>query len=141
SNPTLSVPHSPYPSVTGPCRRNQTMHEHDGDLDPDLDTQEPDAAITARVGSADAGTRLDVFAAAALPGATRSEARRLIELPPEIEEGVRVNGRREKPGYRLPTGDLVTAHRPDALPTTAQPEPIPLTIVYEDADLLVIDKP
>lgn len=117
------------------------MHDHDADLDVDLEIPDQDAGITVAADGADAGTRLDVFVAAALPEATRSEARRLIELPPETEEGVRVNGRREKPGYRLRAGDVVTAHRPAALPATAQPEAIPLTIVYEDADLLVIDKP
>jgi len=116
------------------------MHEHDEDHDPDLEAPERDAGITVPAGAAEAGTRLDVFVTAALPGATRSEAQRLIELSHDVEEGVRVNGRREKPNYRLRAGDIVTAHRPAPLPAAAQPENIPLTIVYEDSDLLVIDK-
>ena len=114
------------------------MQQHDED-DLDLESQERDSGIT-RPAAADVGARLDVFVAAALPGATRAEAQRLIDLPPDVSEGVRVNGRREKPNYRLRVGDIVTAHRPAALPATVQPEAIPLTIVYEDADLLVIDK-
>ena len=118
------------------------MHEHDEDSkpDPDLEGEEPGTAIAVSVDAAAAGTRLDIFIASVLPGATRSEAQRLIELPPGVAEGVAVNGRREKPNYRLRSGDVVSARRPAAAPVAAQPEPIPLTIVYEDSDLLVIDK-
>ena len=140
SNPTLSVPHSPFANFTVSQRHSPMMHEHDEEHEPDLDAQERDVGIIAPTASVDAGTRLDVFVAAALQGATRTEARRLIELSPDTGDGVRVNGRREKPNYRLRAGDIVTAQRPAALPASAQPEPIPLTIVYEDADLLVIDK-
>src|SRR5205085_6365619 len=51
------------------------------------------------------------------------------------------NGLRQRPTYRLRAGDRVTAARPAPRPAAARPESIPLTIVYEDADLLVIDKP
>src|SRR5262249_2047922 len=65
---------------------------------------------------------------------------RLIELPDDVAEGIRVNGRREKPSYRLRSGDTVTGRRPQARPAAAQPEDIPLKVVYEDAEPLVIDK-
>ncbi len=87
-----------------------------------------------------AGTRLDVFLAAHLPGASRAEAQRLIECGEEEVEGAHVNGRREKPNYRLRIGDAVTATRPRLRSTRAEAEDLPLTIVYEDHDLLVIDK-
>ncbi|HLJ55337.1 MAG TPA: RluA family pseudouridine synthase [Chthonomonadaceae bacterium] len=109
--------------------------------DPDIDLDEAPDELSIRVPPEHAGMRLDVFAAAELPGATRSEAQRLIELPESAGAGVRVDGRREKPGYRLRAGDLVTASRPPASPSAAQPEAIPLSIVFEDADLIVIDKP
>lgn len=115
------------------------MHEHDED-EPDLEAPLTGVPFTASIDEASAGTRMDVFVAGALPGATRSEAQRLIDLPGDVAEGVRVNGRRDKPNYRLRVGDVVTAQRPAAHPTSAQPEAIPLTIVYEDADLLVVDK-
>ena len=176
SNPTLSVPHSPFAHLAVSHPPDPAMHEFDEDHDPDSEAPENDAGLAISASSADAGTRLDVFVAGALPSATRAEAQRLIELPaqsgdtPPIHDGpsaygpagtrdhgptgnhtasspnaplgvgVRVNGRREKPNYRLRAGDLVTARRPPALPAAAQPETIPLTIVYEDADLLVIDK-
>jgi 23S rRNA pseudouridine1911/1915/1917 synthase len=87
-----------------------------------------------------AGARLDVFLAAGLPGASRAEAQRLIERGGEEADGARVDGRREKPNYRLRAGDTVTATRPHLRSAHAQAEDLPLTIVYEDRDLLVIDK-
>jgi 23S rRNA pseudouridine1911/1915/1917 synthase len=87
-----------------------------------------------------AGARLDVFLAACLPGASRAEAQRLIERSEQEADGARVNGRREKPNYRLRAGDTVTAVRPQLRASHAEAEELPLTIVYEDRDLLVIDK-
>jgi 23S rRNA pseudouridine1911/1915/1917 synthase len=101
----------------------------------------PQGILTCSVDASHAGQRLDVFIAGALPGASRAEAQRLIELPDGMTEGVRVNGRRGKPHYRLRVGDSVTAMRPESQPATVQAESIPLAVVYEDADLLVIDKP
>jgi 23S rRNA pseudouridine1911/1915/1917 synthase len=83
---------------------------------------------------------LDVFLAANLPGASRAEAQRLIERGGEEADGARVNGRRDKPNYRLRAGDKVTATRPHLRSARAEAEDLPLTIVYEDSDLLVIDK-
>jgi 23S rRNA pseudouridine1911/1915/1917 synthase len=92
------------------------------------------------VASEEAGGRLDVFLATRLPGASRAEAQRLIERGAEEADGARVNGRREKPNYRLRVGDVVTATRPALRSAHAEAEALPLTIVYEDRDLLVIDK-
>jgi 23S rRNA pseudouridine1911/1915/1917 synthase len=117
------------------------MIEPDEFQDVDVDSQAPESDLAIIVDAADVGSRLDVFIAGHLPQATRSEAQRLIELSENNEEGVRVNGQRQKPNYRLRPGDQVSASRPAARPVSAQPEPIPLTIVYEDSDLLVIDKP
>jgi 23S rRNA pseudouridine1911/1915/1917 synthase len=94
-----------------------------------------EAAFT--IEAAQAGQRLDVFLVGALGDATRAEAQRLLDLP----EAVLVNGRREKANYRVRAGDGITVERPSPQPTELKPEPIPLTVVYEDADVLVIDKP
>ncbi|MCW3100338.1 MAG: ribosomal large subunit pseudouridine synthase [Chthonomonadaceae bacterium] len=93
-----------------------------------------------QITSEQTGMRLDVFLAVALPGASRAEAQRLIERGAEEADGARVNGRREKPNYRLRIGDTVTAVRPQLRSAHAEAEDLPLTIVYEDSDLLVIDK-
>jgi len=114
------------------------MDEHDDNLE--IEEAAVDSGFSVSVEPADAGMRLDVYAAAVLKDATRSEAQRLIEMPENAEAGIRVNGRREKPGYRLRAGDVVSGSRPAARTAEARPESIPLTIVYEDSDLLVIDK-
>ena len=59
-----------------------------------------------------------------------------------IEDGlVTVNGRVSKSGYKLRAGDRIAVEIPLLQPIAPQPEDIPLSIVYEDDDLLVIDKP
>lgn len=93
-----------------------------------------------RVSDAEAGQRLDLFVTAHLPDSTRTEAQRLIEMLPERPEGVLVNGRRMKPNYRMRPGDRVIVRRPMPAGIEVRPESIPLEIVYEDADLLVINK-
>ncbi|HZT41213.1 MAG TPA: RluA family pseudouridine synthase [Chthonomonadaceae bacterium] len=96
---------------------------------------------TRLIAAPQAGQRLDVFVAGTLEGATRAEAQRLIEMPAEAPEGVWVNGKREKASYRVREGDTVTVTRPQPQPTHVEAEAIPLPILYEDADLMVIDKP
>lgn len=88
------------------------------------------------VESEDAGTRLDVFLAARLVSVSRSAAQRMVR-----EGHVRVNGRITRPSTRVETGDVINGRI--VLPPTlsARPESIPLTIVYADDDLAVIDKP
>jgi 23S rRNA pseudouridine1911/1915/1917 synthase len=77
-----------------------------------------------------AGKRLD----AAL--AEIAAARRLIE-----QGAVTVSGAQVKPAHRLRVGERVQGHVPDPIPDRLQPEPIPLEIVYEDSQLVVVDKP
>jgi len=83
------------------------------------------------------GLRLDVFIAGKAPALSRSQVKRIIE-----EGAVRVNGEPvTKAGTKLRHGDHVvfTIYPPQPWEVTAQD--IPLTIIYEDHDLLVIDKP
>lgn len=88
-------------------------------------------------GPGDAGTRLDVYLAGkAEVGATRSHLQRLIK-----EGLVTVNGGQEKAGYRLKPGDVIGVSLPDPEPAGLVPEDMPLDIVYEDQDILVINKP
>ena len=84
----------------------------------------------------DEGQRLDVFVARHCPDLSRSYARRLIE------DGLAtINGRGVKPSYALRSGDVVDVRVPPARPMDVEPESIPLRIVYEDEDLVVVDKP
>jgi 23S rRNA pseudouridine1911/1915/1917 synthase len=83
------------------------------------------------------GERLDVFIARALPELTRSRVRRLID-----EGLVTVDGRLPaKAGVALESGQRVRITIPPPEPSTPLPESVPLRIVYEDDDLLVVDKP
>jgi 23S rRNA pseudouridine1911/1915/1917 synthase len=84
----------------------------------------------------DTGVRLDVFLGARLAQVSRSQAAHLI-----WGGHVRVNGLPRKPGYRLRPGDVVAGRLPAPQPTGFLPEPIPLQRLYEDADIVVIDKP
>jgi len=83
------------------------------------------------------GERLDVFVARKLPALTRSRVRRLID-----DALVTVDGRLpEKAGLALEAGQRIEVTVPEPEPSTPEPEAIPLRIVYEDDDLLVVDKP
>src|SRR5512141_3161937 len=84
---------------------------------------------------ADAGRRLDVFLAHA-SGLSRARVQELIE-----RGAVLVGGSPQKPRHALRIGARVTLAVPDPEPLALTPEPIPLDILYEDEDLLVLDKP
>ncbi len=94
-----------------------------------------------RFAADEAGERLDLFLARSIPGASRAEAQRLIQDDLSATPAVLVNGVRSRPNYRLRIGDQIEVARPAPLPASAQPEAISLSILYEDSDLLVIDKP
>ena len=82
------------------------------------------------------GERLDAFVARSAPGLTRSAAQRLLE-----EGCVTVNGKPAKKNYKLTEGDKVAVTVPDPEPVDIQAKEIPLDIVYEDEDVVVINKP
>ncbi len=82
------------------------------------------------------GGRLDRFVADRLPELSRTRARELIDAGL-----VTVNGRPGKASLKLEPGDAVTVTVPPEKPLDLAPEAIPLAIIYEDDDLLVIDKP
>lgn len=81
------------------------------------------------------GERLDVFVSAA-EGITRSYAQKLIE-----SGAVRVNGKTAEKKYKVCEGDTVETEIPPAAPYEVKAEEIPLDVVYEDGDIIVINKP
>ena len=82
------------------------------------------------------GERLDLFLAQALK-LTRAAAQRLI-----TQGGVRVAGKTARPSLRLTAGERIDVlHGPVEQSSALTPERLPLAIVYQDDDLLVIDKP
>ena len=82
------------------------------------------------------GGRLDAYISAAEPSVSRSAAARLCE-----EGSITVNGKAVKKNYILRQGDRVELTLPEPVPDRAQPQDIPLDIVYEDDDIIVINKP
>ncbi len=79
--------------------------------------------------------RLDRFLALVLPDITRSQLKKLIE-----QQQITVDGNAVKAGLRLRGGETVNVTIPQPEPVTAEAEDLPLDILYEDADLIVINK-
>jgi 23S rRNA pseudouridine1911/1915/1917 synthase len=67
---------------------------------------------------------------------SRSQIQRLIK-----EGHIRVAGREARPNQSVKSGQAITIELPEPASPTPQPEALPLPIVYEDADLVVVDKP
>jgi 23S rRNA pseudouridine1911/1915/1917 synthase len=82
------------------------------------------------------GIRLDHFLAKRLPQHSRARLQQLIK-----HGNARINGAIGKPAQKIRAGDVITIAEPPRAPATAPAEPIPLEIVFEDADLIVINKP
>jgi len=83
----------------------------------------------------DAGARLDQFLARRL-GWSRARLQKLLK-----SGRVAVNGHIRPASYRVRLGDAVQVSVPAPAPSVLTPEALPLTIVFEDRDLLVVDKP
>ena len=82
------------------------------------------------------GTRLDSYLAEELEGISRSYLQKLIG-----EGLILVNQKTVKANYKVKTGDTLLVQIPEAAPVDIQPEPMNLDIVYEDSDLLIVNKP
>ncbi len=83
-----------------------------------------------------AAERLDLFLGGELPGVSRVQIKRLID-----DGLVLVDGHQSKAAARLRGGEEIRVSLPDPQPVSAQPEAIPLRVLFEDSDLIVIDKP
>jgi 23S rRNA pseudouridine1911/1915/1917 synthase len=83
-----------------------------------------------------AGERIDSFLASHIKHASRSQIRRAIE-----NGDITVSDRMVKPSYSVRPGEEIQVELPASAPLEAAPEPIPLAIVYEDEEIIVINKP
>ncbi len=81
------------------------------------------------------GVRLDIFLREKFPATSRGTMQRLID-----EGHIRVNSQTVKPTHAPRAGDAIEIHWPVATPAEAQPEEIPLEILFEDKSLLVLNK-
>lgn len=84
----------------------------------------------------ESGNRIDKFLADKLEDQTRSAIQKLIE-----SGAVTCAGKNIGKGFKIKTGDEITVEIPEAVPYGAKAENIPLDIVFEDEDLLVVNKP
>jgi 23S rRNA pseudouridine1911/1915/1917 synthase len=80
--------------------------------------------------------RLDIFLRAKFPAVSRGAMQRLIE-----QGHIRVDGKTVKPTHSPRAGEKIEIHFPEPKPAAAQPEEIPLDILFEDKSLLVVNKP
>ncbi|EEF58043.1 RluA family pseudouridine synthase [Pedosphaera parvula] len=79
--------------------------------------------------------RLDTFLRERFPAVSRGTIQRLIE-----QGHIKVNGQTIKPTHHPRAGELIEVYWPEARPAEARPEDIPLDIIFEDSDLLVLNK-
>ncbi len=82
------------------------------------------------------GQRIDRFLADILDGQSRSYLQKLVK-----EGRVLVQGKSVRANYKVVSGESITVEIPDMEEPDVCPENIPLSILYEDEDLLVVDKP
>lgn len=88
------------------------------------------------VANKDAGLRLDAVVAAYLDHGSRSYAAQLIR-----QGHIQVDGTPRKPSYHVKLNEHVTGQLPRSEPVDLLAEPIPLTILFEDTHLIVVNKP
>lgn len=84
----------------------------------------------------DVGCRIDIFIAENMESLSRSAVQRLIQ-----EGHVRLNGTTVKANYKLREKDVMDIELPEAKTVEILPEEIPLDILFEDQDVIVVNKP
>ena len=88
------------------------------------------------VAEGDAGQRVDRYLAARLPELSRTRIQELIDAGLVL-----VTGKVTKGAYKLRVGEEIVIEARERPPMQAEPEAIPLVILYEDDDVLVVNKP
>jgi len=94
------------------------------------------SSVTFAVSAEEAGERLDGFLATRIEGWSRARLQRLIE-----DADVVVNGNATKPSYKVRANDEIDVELTPRPSDTFAPENIPINVVHEDADLIVVNKP
>ena len=86
--------------------------------------------------AAESGIRIDAWVSEQMPELTRSAAQRLL-----AEGMILVNGKAPKKNYKVNAGDTITVTIPEAAEVPLIPQNIPIDIVFEDEDVVVVNKP
>jgi 23S rRNA pseudouridine1911/1915/1917 synthase len=93
-------------------------------------------SFSIQITTKDQGRRLDQFLSETHLNLSRSQAKRLIE-----KKFILLNKGPTKPSAHVKPGDIISGNLPKPKSLSLKPEPIPLTILYEDSSIIVIDKP
>ncbi len=83
-----------------------------------------------------AGQRLDQFVVALVPGQSRSQIQRLIK-----EGQIRLGDEPARSNHQVRSGEVVIVDVPDPSPATPVPEALPIDVLFEDSDVIVVNKP
>jgi 23S rRNA pseudouridine1911/1915/1917 synthase len=94
------------------------------------------SVVSLTVGAENDGVRLDRYLASVLGDVSRSQLQRLIK-----EGRVLVSGRLAKANHPVRTGQALSVDIPEPVDAAPRPEPLDVAILYQDADLIVVDKP
>ena len=89
-----------------------------------------------QIGPEEDDERLDKWMSSAIADLSRSYIQKCIK-----DNQVLINGKPQKASYRLKVDDEIVFHIPKAMEPAIEAENIPLSILYEDSDLLIVDKP
>lgn len=84
----------------------------------------------------DHGKRLDQLLAGSEIHLSRSQAKRLVE-----EGAILLNDKKSKPSASVKIGDRISGSLPSPKPLSLEPEALPLSVLYEDSSVIVVDKP
>jgi len=118
-------------------RSNPTKNNiHNPPNPPFLKRGEEGLSFSFQVSEKDQGKRLDQLLSQVDLSLSRSQAKKLIE-----EKVILVNQKSAKPSVHLRQGDLISGTLPKPQPLLLEPEPTPLSILYEDPSIIVVDKP
>lgn len=103
-------------------------------LEPNAALENPIVSLV--VDQADEGVRLDAYLAVQIEGWSRSRLQRLID-----DQDVLVNGKAAKSSFKLSAGDEIEVELTPPPSATFAPENIPVDVVYEDGEVIVVNKP
>lgn len=124
-------------SLDGTSRSGLTRRKFTRDVHTDiLVSNPPSTPAEIIITSGESPKRLDIFLAQRAPMLSRSALQRLI-----LEGRIRVNGKAVRPSTKIKSGEVISLDIPRPQPLTLLPEAIPLEILMEDSDILVLNKP
>ncbi len=103
---------------------------------PDQNAAVENPTVSLRVAGTEEGLRIDAYLASQIDGWSRARLQRLID-----DQDVLVNGKTVKSSYKLREGDEIEVELSPPPSSTFQPENIPIDVIYEDDEVVVVNKP